>query len=107
MKIEKSKVFEELFKELDGDPKYEMASIQFDVAEAICTKLDGRSYAWLARKMGCSRTWIHRVMKCTENLSLLSLCKIGKALGIRWKIIPTALKSSKVKNKEKQRCPKA
>jgi len=85
-------LIDEFFPDRDGDPDWHSADMMFDINDAICTKLDGRSKAWLARKMGVSRAYVHRLLNHKVNPTLLTLAKIGLALGIKWKIIPMSMR---------------
>lgn len=56
-------------------------ALEIALAVEVVRQEKGWSYAELARNMGVSRAYIHRLMQGSENSTLLSLNKLAEALG--------------------------
>lgn len=81
-------VVADMIKENEGTPEWGCAGLQFDIANAIAVELEKqeRSRSWLAKQLGVNRAWVSRIMHCKENLTLLTLARIGIVLGKNWRL---------------------
>jgi len=77
--------FKEMYKDAEKSPHYHVSKLQLEIGEVIykTMKEKGWNKSELARRLGVSRQFVHKLLKCDENLTLLSLVKISMVLGIK------------------------
>ncbi len=76
------------FKEAEKSPHDHLSKLQIEISKVIYTKMKeiGWSKAELARKLKVSRQLIHKLLKCDQNITLLTLVKISMALNLTFEI---------------------
>jgi transcriptional regulator with XRE-family HTH domain len=83
--IEQAKWFEELTRGYEVDPEYqaEYLKLVFGAELGKLMEQQGVSQAELARRIGCSRAYVTRVLRSNLNPTLETLTKLAIALGAR------------------------
>lgn len=80
--------FNELTESLESDPEYIAESISIDLAMKINKKMEeqGVSQSELAKRLGVSKAYVSQILQGQNNMTVLTVCKLGSALNITPKI---------------------
>jgi transcriptional regulator with XRE-family HTH domain len=75
--------------DLENDPEYKAEAISIDLAIKISEKMNEKkiSQSELAKKLKVSKAYISQVLQGKNNMTLLTICKIGAALGLDPKVL--------------------
>lgn len=73
------------FAEASKSVDYDLEWLLLDVTEKLCRLMSQESLtrAELASRLGVSRAWITKLMKCDRNVTLRSLVKVARVLDLR------------------------
>lgn len=84
-----SKWWDNLTDDLENDPEYQAESISIDLAIKINEKMNEKkiSRAELAKKLHVSKAYISQVLQGKNNMTLLTICKLGAALDLDPKVL--------------------
>ena len=79
-----NKSLEEYIKEYKDDPEFIAERIIVNIVEDIYRLMENKniSNADLAQKMGTSRPYISKLLNGNPNMTILTLVKVAKALGV-------------------------
>lgn len=74
---------------LENDPEYQAESISIDLAIKINEKMNEKkiSRAELAKKLQVSKAYISQALQGKNNMTLLTICKLGAALDLNPKVL--------------------
>lgn len=83
--------------DLENDPEYKAESISIDLAIKINEKMNEKkiSRAELAKKLKVSKAYISQALQGKNNMTLLTICKIGAALDLDPKVLFEDIKARK------------
>lgn len=75
--------------EYEHDPEFIADGLAADVIEDALRLLqeEGHTQTWLANNMGVSRAHVSRLFNAPPNLTLLSIARLGVALGVKPKVL--------------------
>ncbi len=75
--------------EYENDPEFIADGLAADVIEEALRLLhkEGHTQTWLEDEMGVSRSHVSKLFNAPPNLTLLSIARLGVALGVKPKIL--------------------
>ena len=81
-------LLEQWVREYEHDPEFIADGLAADVIEEALRLLQegNHTQTWLAGEMGVSRAHVSRLFNAPPNLTLLSIARLGVALGVKPKI---------------------
>ncbi len=108
--MKKQSRFTELLKEFETDPEYLAEQLRIDVIEQFLRIMEETELTRteFARRLGCSKAYVTKLLNGTENLTLLKLVEIGNALGRQVEVmfVPLRSKLTKSSHSRKIRSPR-
>ena len=91
--------FSQQLREFENDPEYLAEGLRIDLIEDFLQIMEEQSVsrAELARRLGCSNTYITKLLNGKENFTLLKLAQIGVALGRKVQVRFISVESAQTK----------